>query len=339
MTDAPNRWDIVDEWRAVGWLSIGMAVVGLGRWMLGPLVPFMADAGISPACGARGLGLDDQTIGSLVGVLGVVSGVFAIVSGRLADAIGPRKILIPAILWCSLMTGLSGMAMAITSLVFLRALMGRMVSSRGDNQVIRRDNLVLGTLALGLALSCMFVLGVMLPGYLVDHLKLSHAEMAAVASALGFGGFVGQLGVPGLSDLLGRKRTAVASFVGVALAIHALMGIGPDPTRLFIAVFLASLCAFGAVALIVGPIASEAAPVGAISSVIGIMVGAGEILGGGIAPAIGGYLAERAGIAAVLWLPLIGAMLGAVVCACLTETAPNQLAARPVRARVIKPRA
>ena len=39
---------------------------------------------------------------------------------------------------------------------------------------------------------------------------------------------------------------------------------------------------------ITGPIATESAPVGLISSAIGIVVAAGEIFGGGIAPAIAG---------------------------------------------------
>src|SRR4029078_2297352 len=58
--------------------------------------------------------------------LGLVWGVFAIISGRLSDSIGHRKVLIPAILMFSLMSGFSGMATGITSLIFIRALMGLM---------------------------------------------------------------------------------------------------------------------------------------------------------------------------------------------------------------------
>jgi MFS family permease len=61
---------------------------------------------VAPGCGAPGLGLDYQAIGNLVGILGIVWGIFAAISGRLSDAIGHRKILIPAILMFSLMSGL-----------------------------------------------------------------------------------------------------------------------------------------------------------------------------------------------------------------------------------------
>ena len=48
--------------------------------------------------------------------------------------------------------------------------------------------------------------------------------MGVVTSAVGFGGFVGQFALPGLSDILGRKLVvvAVAGFLGAAamLCLH-----------------------------------------------------------------------------------------------------------------------
>jgi MFS family permease len=45
----------------------------------------------------------------------------------------------------------------------------------------------------------------MMPNYLVDYLHLTAPQMGFVMSAIGFGGFVGQFGIPGLSDLFGRR--------------------------------------------------------------------------------------------------------------------------------------
>ena len=45
--------------------------------------------------------------------------------------------------------------------------------------------------------------------------------------------------------------------------------------------------------MLTGPIATEAAPAGLISSAIGIVVGAGEIFGGGAAPSIAGWVAQH----------------------------------------------
>ena len=51
----------------------------------------------------------------------------------------------------------------------------------------------------------------------------------------------------------------------------------------------------------------------------------GEIFGGGVAPAIGGFIAQNYGIQNILWMPLIGVALGIVVCVFLTETAPKKV--------------
>ena len=75
-------------------------------------------------------------------------------------------------------------------------------------------------------MSCIFVLGGMLPNYFSDYLRLTPQQMGFVASAVGFGGFVGQFAVPGISDLLGRRVTAVVTFLAAALGVWGLMSVG-----------------------------------------------------------------------------------------------------------------
>ena len=94
---------------------------------------------------------------------------------------------------------------------------------------------------------------------------------------------------------------------------------------LFAVLFLISLCCLGLVALLPGPIATESAPVGLVSSAIGIVVGAGEIFGGGVAPSLAGYIAQNYGIQNVLYLALGGVAAGVLVCFFLKETAPRKL--------------
>lgn len=414
MSRSPQQWDTAYEWKAVLLLGLGFGLVGLDRWIIAPLFPCMVATDIAPGCGAPGLGLSYQAIGNLVGVLGIVWGIFAAISGRLSDSIGHRKILVPAILLFSLMSGISGMAAGLTSLIAIRGLMGltegsycptsftataaaahpsrrgflqglqqsgfallgfglgpiiatqllqyvtwRQVfwvvaipgfivgallfivlrepkdtqggaaigavshrSGGGYREVLKSRNIVLCMIALMCAMACIFVLGGMLPNYLIDYLKLTPTQMGFVTSALGFGGFVGQFGVPGISDKLGRKPTAVLAFIGAAVTVWLFMGIGATPNSLFMMLFLVSFFSLGNVALITGPIATEAAPAGLISAAIGIVVAAGEIFGGGIAPVIGGAIAQRHGIENILWMPLIGVALGAVVSLFVKETAP-----------------
>ena len=69
-----------------------------------------------------------------------------------------------------------------------------------------------------------FVLSALVPSYLTDYLGLTPAQMGFVTSAIGFGGFFGQFGLPGLSDFFGRKVMAIIGFaigaVFLLLFIH-----------------------------------------------------------------------------------------------------------------------
>jgi MFS family permease len=404
---ATASWDTTYEWRAVTLLGLGFGLVGLDRWIIAPLFPFIA----------ADLGLAEGDVGRLAGILGILWGVLAIFSGRVSDWVGHRKVLIPAILLFSLLSGLSGMAQGLTALILIRALMGAMEgtycptsftavaaaskpSRRGFNQGLQQSGFALFGLALGpiiatqlmnvvpswrwvfwivaipgfivglllfavlrepkdtqggkligaaeakgswlevlrvpnilvcmaallCAMSCVFVLSAMVPVYLINVLRLSAADMGVVTSAIGFGGFFGQFGWPGLSDRFGRKPLAVLGFVGAALAVWWFANTGASMMPLFIALFVCAFFCLGNVALITGPIATESAPAGLVSSAIGIVVGAGEIFGGGIAPYIAGGIADAYGLPSVLNVALAGVMLGIFVCLALRETAPRKVA-------------
>lgn len=410
MAQRSEAWDTSYEWKAVALLGLGFGLVGLDRWIIAPLFPFIAED----------LGLAEGDIGRLAGILGVMWGVFAIFSGRLSDRIGHRKVLIPAIILFSLMSGLSGAVHGLMTLVLIRALMGAMEGTycptsftavaaaskperRGFNQglqqsgfallglalgpiiatqllnvvpswrwvfwivavpgfvigallffvlrepkdapagaligatetggpwldVLKTPNIVVSMLALLCAMACVFVLSAMVPVYLVNAVGLTATQMGIVTSAIGFGGFLGQFGWPGLSDVFGRKPLAILGFVSAALTVWWFANVGASVAGLFVPLFLCSFFCLGNVALITGPIATESAPRGLISSAIGIVVGAGEIFGGGVAPYLAGSIADRYGLPSVLWVALAGVVLGIFVCAFLKETAPRKLIARP----------
>lgn len=190
--------------------------------------------------------------------------------------------------------------------------------------VIKSRNVMLAMIALFCAMTAVFVLGAMLPLYLTQYLMLDMKSMGFVASAVGFGGFFGQFGLPGLSDFIGRRTAGIIGFLATALMLFFFRGTGAQPALLFVILLVISFFTLGLVALLSGPIATEAAPVGMVSTSIGLVVGAGEIFGGGVAPALAGFVATHFGIHNIVWLPIYGVLLGLLVCFFLVETAPKR---------------
>jgi predicted MFS family arabinose efflux permease len=395
--------DTAYEWRIVTLLTLGFGLVGLDRWVISALFPAMA----------RDLHLDYQELGILIGMLGIAWGVFSIIGGGLGDRFGRRRVLVPAIVGFSLLSGVSGLAVGLTSLLAIRIIMGANEGAfcpvsfaavseasrptrRGMNlgitqsafplfglalgpivatqllqvtswrwafvlvgvpglivaallarivreppsvgarahehrapmsELFRHRNVPLGMLALLCAMSGIFSLSAMVPSYLVDYLKLSTAAMGFVTSAIGFGGFLGQLTLPALSDVIGRKPVAIGGFVLATVLVYAFAQATTIPA-LFALLFVACFFCFGLLGLLTGAVAAEAAPRGLISSTTGIIVASGEIFGGGIAPVIAGAVAQHFGIQRTLTMALIGLAIGTIVSLFLRETAPRLLARR-----------
>lgn len=109
-----DSWNTRYEWRIVTLLAIGFGLVGVDRFMIMPLFPVMM----------KDMQLDYRDLGYITGVLSVAWGVSAIVTGRLSDRYGHRRVLIPALLVFSALVGVSGLAGSVSSLLVIRALMG-----------------------------------------------------------------------------------------------------------------------------------------------------------------------------------------------------------------------
>jgi hypothetical protein len=62
-----------------------------------------------------------------------------------------------------------------------------------------------------------------------------------------------------------------------------------------------------------------------VASVAGLVIGAGEVFGGGIAPVIAGRIAQSTGIQNTLLFAIAGQVLGIVLSLLLKETAPRKV--------------
>jgi len=191
-------------------------------------------------------------------------------------------------------------------------------------EVLKVRNVRLAMVGLLCAMCGIFVLSANTPIYLASYLKLAPMEVGLVTSAIGFGGFVGLWILPALSDVLGRRPMAVVGFVGGAAFVYLFMSLGAEPKMLFAALFGATAFSFGVLSLLTGPVASESAPAGMVSTASGLIIGVGEIFGGGLALLLAGYIIATYGIQYMLYLAFAGLLAGALLMVGLVETAPRR---------------
>ena len=369
-------------------LSLSFGLLGLDRFIINPLFPVIA----------KDLGLDYKDIGLISAALALTWGVAAIIMGRLADRVGTRAVLFPAVLAFSVLVGLTGLAAGLGSLLLLRGLMGLaegtfvpaciVATTRASKpsrvglniglqhmaaalfglglapllatrlldvlpswrwvfavvavpglvaayclrqvlapdprperaaeaarpgrwrEVLRHRGVVANALAMSCWLASVTTLGALLPSYLTDHLRLGLDQMGIVLSGLGLGGVVGMIVVPGLGDRFGYKAVALAAIALKLAALGLLIAAPGDVGWLFALLFVTALAGSGVMATTVGPLTgrSVAAPLQATAT--GIVVGAGEIIGGAFAPALAGLLATKLGIAVVPVFALATAAIG-----------------------------
>ncbi|MDR2214780.1 MAG: MFS transporter [Nevskiaceae bacterium] len=117
MSDVKGH-DTSYEWKIILLLSITFGLVGLDRFIL-PVI-----LGSPNSTMAGDLGLTPEDGGALAGYLGMAWGVSAFVMGYMADKLGRRAVLVPAVIVFSLMSVFSGMAASLTALVIFRVIMG-----------------------------------------------------------------------------------------------------------------------------------------------------------------------------------------------------------------------
>jgi MFS family permease len=416
MSDTGKSWDNRYEWKAVTLLTLGFGLVGLDRWVIADL----AGAKSSSMVPDLHLANPPADIGNLIAALGIAWGVSSLFMGNLSDKIGRRKVLVPALILFSILSGFSGATGGLMAMLLMRALMGvsegaycptsfaavteaSKPSRRGFNmglqqsafalfglgfgpiiatqllqymswrwvfgivgipgliiavlvfttirepvtitakETVKTDvskpkvkfsamfghrNVLLSMIGLLCAMCGIFVISAFSPAYLTGYLKLSDQQMGFVVSAIGFGGFAGQWGIPAASDFVGRKLMATLGFLVGAVFLVLFMRTGPDNLPLlFVLLFISAGFSFGLLSLITGPIAAEAAPLGMIASTTGAIVAVGEIFGGGFAPAIAGSIAGRYGIQYTLYMALVGLIVGVLVSLFYKETAPRKVGA------------
>jgi predicted MFS family arabinose efflux permease len=268
---------------------------------------------------------------------GMNNGIFQCMISLMGNAVGPiiatQLLLVTDWRVVFMIVGIPGLLMAAVMFLLVRepapaAPAGTSVARTSFTDLFRHRNVPLAMLTLMCAMGGVFVLAAMAPSYLTDYLKLSAQDMGFVFSAVGFGGALGQFAMPTVSDFIGRKLATLVSYI--LAAVFTWLFVQADASSLstlFWLLFFASLFNFSALAILAGPVAAEAAPVGMVASVAGLVIGAGEVFGGGVAPAIAGQIAGASGIQNVFTFTISSLVLGFLVALFLKETAPRKTGA------------
>ena len=268
---------------------------------------------------------------------GMNNGIFQCMISLMGNAIGPiiatQLLLVTTWQAVFMIVGIPGLIMAAVMYFLVREPapaepVGTVVPRPSFADLFRHRNVPLAMLTLMCAMGGIFVMGAMMPNYLTDYLGLSIQEMGVVTSAIGFGGAIGQFAMPTVSDFIGRKLATLLSYILAAVFTYLFTQADASSlSTLFWLIFFAALFNFSALAILAGPVAAEAAPLGMVASVAGLVIGAGEIFGGGVAPSVAGQIAGSYGIQHVFTFTIGGLILGFLIALFLKETAPRKTGA------------
>ena len=158
-----------------------------------------------------------------------------------------------------------------------------------------------------------------LPKYLVEIAGMTPTHMSFVISLLGVGGCLSSLILPVASDRYGRR--AVLLF-GTALAMSAPLGalLAHDSPGILTASILIGSIAFGCSPLYVAIIPSETVGPWARARAVALVSASSAVVGGILAPTIGGRLADAYGLGLPLWLAAVLSTM-AIILSCFLKPA------------------
>ena len=191
----------------------------------------------------------------------------------------------------------------------------------GLKAIFARRNMPLCAVIAVLLVAYLVICWTFTPLYLTKVRGFAPREMGWLMGTLGISATVGSFAVSGLSDRIGRKPVLIgASCLGLMLPLGALYYSGS--VWILAALFFFGWTLNGTFPLFMGTIPSESVSRVHMTTAIALVMGAGEIFGGVLAPALAGWAADAAGLAAPLWIMMGLCTAAGLTALALRETAP-----------------
>lgn len=164
-----------------------------------------------------------------------------------------------------------------------------------------------------------FLILTFMPLYLTDARHLNDGTMGVIMGVMGVAGAVAAVVVPGISDRIGRKAAiGLFSVIGVLAPLGVIL-LPPSPLLLGGAMFVGCL-ASGTFPLFMGTVPQESVAIGQGATATALVIATAQIAGGVAGPSVGGFLADRFGLQAPLFLAAALVVLGGMVAMLLRET-------------------
>jgi MFS family permease len=156
---------------------------------------------------------------------------------------------------------------------------------------------------------------------------LSHSETSWLVGALGISAAVFAFIVPGLSDRYGRKPIMfIFTFIGIFYPLAALYYQGSS--WMLAALVFVGWSASGTFPLFMATIPSETIPSRYVATTLGLVMGLGELIGGGLVPWLSGRAADYYhNLAVTMWIASGLGVIATILTLFLVETAPVKVAA------------
>lgn len=188
-------------------------------------------------------------------------------------------------------------------------------------------NVILCAAIAVLLVSYLVVCWAFMPLYLTKVRALAPETMSWMMAVLGISAGLGSFLVPAISDAIGRKPVMIGfSALGMLLPLGALYYTGGSWG--LAAIFFFGWGLNGLFPMFMATIPSESVDPRLAATLTGMVMGAGEVLGGVLSPFVAGAAADVWGLGAPLWIMLGLALAATVLALGLLESAPAVLARR-----------
>lgn len=307
-------------------IATGFALLFTARLLLGvtegPLVPLAQSImGAVSSPRRRGFNMGTMQIGGAF-LIGAMLGPLVIV--QIAEGIGWQATFFVTIL--------PGLVIALLVALFIRQpgvgpssdataeeAGGRGAKLPSVRELLRSRNLLLSMAIASLFTAWLTIQNVFLPRYLTEQLGYTPQIMSWLLSLAGFGGLIGGILIPTLSDRFGRKSLTVLTGFASALVPLALLTVGQSAMLLGLLFVIGSLT-IGCAPLVCAIIPSESVVSGRVTTAVALSMCTAELVGGVLSPPLAGLAADNFGLRSVFYLDIALAIACGLLALALKET-------------------